>query len=166
MTEAKRLAHREDRRGKGFEMGAEHITSGSIDSFRIGDRLVTPALNEINGVRVESKAMEVLMVLAEAAPNVASSATVLKRVWPDVVVIDNVVYQAVAQLRKAMGDDARAPRYIETLPRRGYRLVSPITTMPRDLPAQSLRPLAPNRFSSCRSPMYRPIRIRCISSMA
>ena len=138
MTEAKRQAHREDRGGKGLEMGPEHTSSGSIDSFRIGDRLVTPALNEIDGVRVESKAMEVLMVLAEAAPNVASSATVLKRVWPDVVVIDNVVYQAVAQLRKAMGDDARAPRYIETLPRRGYRLVSPITTMPHDLPAQSL----------------------------
>ena len=108
-------------------MGPEHITSGSIDSFRIGDRLVTPALNEIGGVRVESKAMGVLMALAEAAPNVASCATLLKSVWPDVVVIDNVVYQAVAQLRKALGDDSRAPRYIETVPRRGYRVIAQVT---------------------------------------
>ena len=47
----------------------------------------------------------------------------LDRVWPDVVVVTNVVYQAIAQLRKALGDEARAPRYIECVPRRGYRII-------------------------------------------
>jgi adenylate cyclase len=128
---------------RGLEMGLKHVT-GSIDSFRIGDRLVTPALNEIDGVRVESKAMEVLMVLAEAAPNVASNATLLQRIWPDVIVVDNVLYQAVAQLRKALGDDAHAPRYIETVPRRGYHMIAQVTRELFNTRASSVVPARKN----------------------
>src|SRR5215468_3688278 len=96
------------------------------EPFRVGGRLVTPSANEIDGVRVDSKAMDMLVVLAKAAPDVVSTEDLLKEVWPDVLVVDNVVYQAVAQLRKALGDDARASRYIETVPRRGYRLIAPV----------------------------------------
>jgi pimeloyl-ACP methyl ester carboxylesterase/DNA-binding winged helix-turn-helix (wHTH) protein len=94
--------------------------------FRVGGRWVTPDANDIDGARVEAKSMDVLVALADAAPSVVSSAALLDRVWPDVVVVDNVVYQAVAQLRKAFGDDAHAPRYIENIPRRGYRLIAEI----------------------------------------
>jgi len=96
------------------------------EPIRVGDRLVTPSANEIDGVRVDSKAMEVLVALAAAAPEVVAGAALLETIWADVVVVDNVVYQAIAQLRKVLGDDARAPRYIETVPRRGYRLIAPV----------------------------------------
>jgi DNA-binding winged helix-turn-helix (wHTH) protein len=67
-----------------------------------------------------------LVALAEPSPAVVSGSALLDRVWPNVVVVNNVVYQAIAQLRKALGDDARSPRYIECVPRRGYRLVAEI----------------------------------------
>ena len=98
--------------------------------FRLGDRWVTPAANEISDVRVDAKSMDVLVALAEAAPAVVSSQALLQRVWPDVVVVDNVVHQAIAQLRKALGDDAHAPRYIANIRRRGYRLVAEIKRAP------------------------------------
>ncbi len=115
-------------------MRVERSTPGLNAPFRIGDRLITPAANEINDVRVESKAMDVLIALAEAAPAVVSSATLLERIWPNVVVVDNVVYQAIAQLRKALGDEAHSPRYIATIPRRGYRVIAEIQTDSSSLP--------------------------------
>ncbi len=109
--------------------------------FRLGERWVNPEANDIDGTRVEAKSMDVLVALVGAAPAVVSSAALLERVWPDVVVVDNVVYQAVAQLRKALGDDSQAPRYIENIPRRGYRLIAEIehvvpsaVTKPTSLP--------------------------------
>ena len=92
--------------------------------FRLGDHWVTPIANEIGGVRIDAKAMAVLLALVDAAPEVVPHAVMLERVWPDVVVVDNVVHQAISQLRRALRDDARAPRYIENVPRRGYRLSS------------------------------------------
>jgi pimeloyl-ACP methyl ester carboxylesterase/DNA-binding winged helix-turn-helix (wHTH) protein len=98
----------------------------TAERFRLGEHWIDPTANDIDGVRVESKSMDVLVALIEAAPSVVSSSALLDRVWPDVVVVDNVVYQAVAQLRKALGDDSHAPRYIENIPRRGYRLIAEI----------------------------------------
>ncbi len=72
--------------------------------------------------------MEVLVALAELSPAVVSGSALLDRVWPNVVVVNNVVYQAIAQLRKALGDEARSPRYIECVPRRGYRLIAEIVS--------------------------------------
>lgn len=94
-------------------------------AFRLADRLVDPACNEIAGVRVDSKAMDVLVQLARVAPSVLSNEELLDRVWPDVIVVDNVLHQAVRRLRARLGDRARTPRFIECVPRRGYRLLTP-----------------------------------------
>ena len=50
----------------------------------------------------------------------------LSAVWPGVVVGDDALTQAIIKLRKALGDDAQEPRYIETIPKRGYRLIAPV----------------------------------------
>jgi TolB-like protein/DNA-binding winged helix-turn-helix (wHTH) protein/Flp pilus assembly protein TadD len=100
--------------------------SAPMAPFRLGDRQVEPGANEIAGRRIDAKAMEVLVCLAEAAPAVVTHTALLEQVWPTVVVGDNVLHQAVANLRKALGDDARSPRCIETIPRRGYRLLMPV----------------------------------------
>src|SRR5262245_32549158 len=94
--------------------------------FRLGDRLVTPCANDLAGVRIDTKCMEVLVTLAQAAPGVVSTAALLERVWRDVIVVENVIYQAIAQLRRALGDSAREPRYIESISRRGYRLIADV----------------------------------------
>ena len=92
--------------------------------FRLGSHTIRPAVDEIGTERIESKAMEVLLALVNAAPDPITPKELLEQVWPDTVVVDNVVHKAVAHLRRALGDDAQKPKYIETIPRRGYRLIA------------------------------------------
>src|SRR5688572_3291261 len=70
--------------------------------------------------------MEVLMLLAEHADRVVSREELLHAVWPGVVVGDEALTQSVIKLRRALGDDSRSPSYIETIPKRGYRLIAPV----------------------------------------
>lgn len=76
--------------------------------------------------RVEPKVVEVLVYLAERAGQVVSRDELLSAVWPRVVVGDDALTQAIIKLRKALGDDPRRPTYIETLAKRGYRLIAPV----------------------------------------
>lgn len=76
--------------------------------------------------RVEPKAAEVLVFMAQRAGQVVSRDELLTAVWPGVVVGDDALTQAVIKLRKALGDDAKRPAYIETLAKRGYRLIAPV----------------------------------------
>jgi TolB-like protein/Flp pilus assembly protein TadD len=103
-------------------MRHQHV-SVLMEPFALGDRRISPRANEIDNQRLEPKAMAVLLCLAEAAPDVVLHTDLLERVWPGAIIGDNVLHQAVAHLRKALGDDARSPRYIESIPRRGYRLL-------------------------------------------
>jgi TolB-like protein len=57
---------------------------------------------------------------------VVSGEELLNRVWPDVFVSQDSVYQAVATLRRLLGDDPKQPKYIETVPRLGYRMVAQV----------------------------------------
>ena len=97
---------------------------------QIGEWWVDPAANELRRagetVRIEPKAMEVLMLLAEHGDRVVSREELLKAVWPGVVVGDEALTQSIIKLRRALGDDPRAPSYIETIPKRGYRLIAPV----------------------------------------
>ena len=70
--------------------------------------------------------MEVLMLLAEHGDRVVSREELLKAVWASVVVGDEALTQSIIKLRRALGDDPRAPSYIETIPKRGYRLIAPV----------------------------------------
>jgi DNA-binding winged helix-turn-helix (wHTH) protein len=79
--------------------------------------------------RVEPKVAEVLVFLARRAGQVVSRDELLGAVWPGVVVGDDALTQAIIKLRKALGDDARRPAYIETLAKRGYRLIAPVAVV-------------------------------------
>ena len=76
---------------------------------------------------LDPKDMSVLLHLVEAAPDHVTTEVLMHRSWPGAVVGDNALQQVIARLRKAFGDDARSPKYIETLPRRGYRLMRETT---------------------------------------
>jgi len=99
---------------------------------RMGDWEVEAPLNLLRRgeqeVRLEPKVMEVLVFLIGRAGEVVSRDVLLTSVWQGVVVGDDALTQVVIKLRKALGDDARAPLYIETVAKRGYRLVAPILT--------------------------------------
>ena len=98
------------------------------NDFRVGPWLVQPSLNTIsqNGTsnRLEPKVMEVLVCLAEHTGEVIPKEKLLQAVWPDTFVSDDVLKRSVSELRHVFGDDARASRIIETIPKRGYRLVA------------------------------------------
>jgi len=99
--------------------------------LRVGEWRVDAARNELSRgdetVRLEPKAIEVLVFLARRAGQVVSREEVLAAIWPGVVVGDDALTQAVIKLRKALGDDARSPSYIETISKRGYRLIAPVS---------------------------------------
>ena len=98
--------------------------------LRIGSWQVDRTTNELarggEVVRVEPKAMEVLTVLAGRAGQVVSREELFAAVWPGVVVGDEALTQAIIKLRRALGDDPRSPAYIETISKRGYRLIAPV----------------------------------------
>jgi TolB-like protein len=71
--------------------------------------------------------MRLLLCLAENAGRVVSIDDLLKQVWPDVNVAPDSVYQAVASLRRLLGDDPKEPIYIATAPRLGYRMLATVS---------------------------------------
>ncbi|HTS10360.1 MAG TPA: winged helix-turn-helix domain-containing protein [Candidatus Eisenbacteria bacterium] len=96
----------------------------------IGEWRVDPAAGEIsrNGetIRLEVRTMRLLMCLADHAGQVVSIEDLLSQVWPEVTVSQDSVYQAVTSLRRQLGDDAKQPAYIATVPRLGYRMVAKV----------------------------------------
>jgi DNA-binding winged helix-turn-helix (wHTH) protein len=102
------------------------------DRLRIGDRIVDIPLREIapaaggDATRVTLKSLGVLLTLVAHANKLVSREALLEWVWPDTLPGDDVVTQAITQLRRALGDDREQPRYIETIAKQGYRLVAPV----------------------------------------
>jgi transcriptional activator of cad operon len=100
-------------------------------TLRIGAWCVNPASGQISRegetARVEARTMRLLLCLAEHAGEVVSIDDLLTRVWSEVSVSPDSVYQAVASLRRLLGDDPRQPSYIATVPRLGYRMVATVS---------------------------------------
>jgi transcriptional activator of cad operon len=98
--------------------------------LRIGAWRVDPAAGQMSRdgeiVRLEARTMRLLLCLAQHAGEVVSIDQLLDQVWTGVVVTPDSVYQAVASLRRLLGDDARQPQYIANVPRLGYRLIAPV----------------------------------------
>jgi TolB-like protein/DNA-binding winged helix-turn-helix (wHTH) protein/Tfp pilus assembly protein PilF len=114
--------------------------------FRLGPWLVEPSLNAIsrNGssVHLEPKVMEVLVCLAGHPGEAVPKEQLLKTVWPDTFVSDDVLIRSISELRRIFEDDAREPRIIQTIPKRGYRLVAPIELV-SGLPSTRAAPQQP-----------------------
>ena len=102
--------------------------------FLLGDWAVDPSSHSLrrdDGVerQVEPRAMQVLEALSERPGEVLSAEQLLARCWPEAPAGDNPVHKTVAQLRRALEDSATAPRYIETIRKRGYRVVAPVRSL-------------------------------------
>jgi transcriptional activator of cad operon len=99
--------------------------------LRIGAWRVHPASGQISRkdetAKVEARTMRLLLCLANRAGQVVSIDDLLNHVWPDVTVSQDSVYQAIASLRRLLGDDPKQPAYIETVPRLGYRMVAKVS---------------------------------------
>jgi DNA-binding winged helix-turn-helix (wHTH) protein/TolB-like protein/Tfp pilus assembly protein PilF len=110
--------------------GAEQSTRRGDERLQVGRWMVEPALNQLSApgkiTKLEPKAMALLWYLVERSGQVVSREALLAAIWPGVVVGDDSLTQAIIKLRKALGDVADAPTYIQTIPKRGYRLVAKV----------------------------------------
>src|SRR5215831_8799328 len=82
-------------------------------------------------LQLPPKAFAVLRYLVEHPGRLASKAELLQAVWPDTVVSEWALTTCLREVRKALGEKAQAPRYIETVHRRGYRFIAPPSPLPR-----------------------------------
>ena len=110
------------------DQATENTNSGApsapflLDGIRIDPAALSITRNG-EGLRVEAKVMQVLLTLAHAQGEVVSRADIEKMVWPGRIVTDDTVTNAVVKLRKALQDNSRRPRLVETIAKRGYRLM-------------------------------------------
>jgi DNA-binding winged helix-turn-helix (wHTH) protein/pimeloyl-ACP methyl ester carboxylesterase len=96
------------------------------------DRLL---MHEGTIVPLTPKALDTLLILVQRKGHVVSKDELLERVWPDSFVEQNNLAQNISALRKALGEKEGGPRYIDTVPKRGYRFVSPVTEIARPMAA-------------------------------
>ncbi|MBM3790598.1 MAG: tetratricopeptide repeat protein, partial [Acidobacteria bacterium] len=114
--------------------------------FRVGDWQVEPDLNLIiqadRRVQIEPKVMDVLAFLASHPGEVCPKDTIIKAVWPDTFVSDDVLAYSISELRKAFGDSAKDPAVIATIAKRGYRLIAPVSRLQETVNAEPGRSAA------------------------
>lgn len=96
-----------------------------VGQFRI-DMRRSQIVNQDAIVSIEPKVLKVLLILAEHQGNVVTHETLLNQVWPNVEVAPNALQRCIAQLRKALGDDAKSQRIITTHPKIGYSLTAEV----------------------------------------
>ena len=99
--------------------------------LKIAEWMVYPETDRIQRgdieVKLEPKAMQVLLCLAQNAGKVVSRETLENTVWTNMIVGYDAVSATIIKVRKALGDDSRNPKYIETVSKKGYRLIADVT---------------------------------------
>jgi uncharacterized protein (TIGR02996 family) len=107
--------------------------------FHLAELRVDPASLRIVGPfgtrRLEPRVMDVLVALAARAPEPVTRAELIDSVWGDAIVTDSVLSRSVSILREQLGDDRAEPRFIETLSKKGYRLLAPVSFVGAGPPA-------------------------------
>lgn len=79
------------------------------------------------------KVLETLLTLVQNSGRIVEKEQLMARLWPDTFVEESNLTYTIVQLRKTLGDDARQPRYIETIPKRGYRFIVDVEEVLSDL---------------------------------
>lgn len=102
--------------------------------FLVGDWYVSPGTCTVSKktastsieTKVTPRSMDVLRLLIKNAGNVVAPAEFLNTIWRTPIATDHAVHKAIAELRSALEDDAHHPRYIKTVPKRGYALIAEV----------------------------------------
>jgi DNA-binding winged helix-turn-helix (wHTH) protein len=114
-----------------------------VKVYRLGEWSFLPASHELRreaeSVRLEHRAAATLALLCERRGEMVPHRDIIDRVWSGRQVSANSVPVVIADLRRALGDDARRPRFVETVSKGGYRLIAPAETSAEPSPAPSPR---------------------------
>src|SRR6266850_284896 len=141
-------------------MGEQESHFYEFGRFRLdaGERVL---LRDRDLVPLTPKVFDILLALVEHGGHVVQKDELMKRVWPNTFVEEGNLTQNVSVLRKALGESASGPQFIETVPRRGYRFVATVrepqtdnsdgklaisafeSAIPSRLPAQSIAVVPP-----------------------
>ncbi len=100
-------------------------------NFQVADWYVDVDANRIHcgeqNIKLESKVMTLLVYLAKNQGSVVSREQLEADVWTNRVISYDALTSCITRLRKVLGDDSRKPVYIETVPKKGYRLIAPVS---------------------------------------
>jgi serine/threonine-protein kinase len=106
------------------------VRSGAAE-MQVGGWRVQPALNQISDDgalrRLEPQVMDLLVFLASRAGQVVSRDEIIDHVWGGRFIAETTLTRSIADLRRALGDTEHERRYIETIAKRGYRLIAPVS---------------------------------------
>jgi len=134
----------------GFRFGAFELHTASGRLFKHGAR-----------IKLQVKPLQILEILVAKPGELVTREELCGKLWPTGTFVDfeSGLNTATNRLRGALGDSAEAPRYIETVPRLGYRFICPVTSIPRQTSALALPPAAPAPPSPARREVrrYRPL---------
>lgn len=119
----------------------------SSSSYRVGpfslDGSAYRLLKGADPIDLSPKALDLLFLFAERPGTLVTKDHLLQALWPGVAVTDNAITQVVSELRQALDDEPASPRYVETVPRRGYRFIGNV---------QALAPVASSATASAGGP--------------
>ena len=108
------------------------------EGFGLLDRTVYPLEGRIDGPagsrHVQPKVMEVLVFLAQHSGQVVSRDEIVDTVWKGSVVTDEALTRCISELRHTFEDSKKTPRFIQTIPKRGYRLLAPVGPLEQEIP--------------------------------
>src|SRR6266446_4261955 len=91
-------------------------------------------------LQLTPKAFAVLRYLLDHPGRVVTKDELLREGWPDTVVSEWVLTSCIRQIRRALGEEAGAPQYIDTVHRRGYRLIGPVQSLASSVQSQNSHP--------------------------
>src|SRR5437660_8743856 len=107
----------------GVPLKAKHLYG--FGSYRL-DAVERVLLRDGQPVILPPKDLETLLVLVERAGHIVEKEELLEKVWPGVFIEEGNLARHIFNLRQVLGDSPDGRNYIETIPRRGYRLVAPV----------------------------------------
>ncbi|HEX5731700.1 MAG TPA: tetratricopeptide repeat protein [Blastocatellia bacterium] len=111
-------------------------------------------LRDDEQVALTAKAFDILVVLVEHSGHIVAKEDLIKRVWPDVVVRESTLAQNIFTLRKTLGEDSHENRFIETVPKFGYRFVADVREVTDYDAAQALREQTSSELARDEAPSF------------
>lgn len=126
--------------------------------FTVGDWLVQPSLDCVSHAgrvrRLRPQLIDLLVLLARHAGRTVPKDVILAEVWQRQHVADSGLTRCITEIRQALGDDAHAPWMLQTIPKRGYRLVAPVVFLDETPPP--VVAAAPEPFAQVAAPASPP----------
>ncbi len=120
------------------DLGASAVTFGPV-TLVPGERAV---LKDGRPVALTPKAFDLLAYLAANPGRLLTKDELMREVWPDTVVEESNLASNVFAIRRALGESADGERYIETVPKRGYRFIAPVSPLPSGVQSRLEPPVA------------------------